>query len=150
MGTTEFYYTAEYGCGKEIKCKVKVTVKNKIGPVPYCLNGLIVALMPVDTNKDGTPDDGMIAVWAKDFNLGSYHPCGYKKLTYSFSSDTTIKSRIFTCADLGKNEVQMWVTDSLETNPFVKPIWKFKTTVHKYLTASEKTVSQQRSPFLVW
>lgn len=120
LGTTEFYFTAEYGCGKEIKCKVKVTVKNKIGPVPYCLNGLIVALMPVDTNKDGTPDDGMIAVWAKDFNLGSYHPCGYKKLSFSFSSDTTNKSRIFTCADLGKNEVQMWVTDSLGNQSYCK------------------------------
>ncbi|MGB5024203.1 MAG: T9SS type A sorting domain-containing protein, partial [Saprospiraceae bacterium] len=120
LGTTEFYYTAEYGCGKEIKCKVRVTVKNKIGPVPYCLNGLIVALMPVDTNKDGTPDDGMIAVWAKDFNLGSYHPCGYKKLTFSFSADTSFKSRIFTCADLGKNEVQMWVTDSLGNQSYCK------------------------------
>lgn len=120
LGTTEFYFTAEYGCGKEIKCKVKVTVRNKIGPVPYCLNGLITALMPVDTNRDGTPEDGMIEIWAKDFNLGSYHPCGYKHLKFSFSSDTSIKSRIFTCADLGKNDVEMWVTDSLGNQSYCK------------------------------
>ncbi len=120
LGTTEFYYTAEYGCGKEIKCKVKVTVRNKIGPVPYCLNGLITTLMPVDTNKDGTPDGGMIEIWAKDLNLGSYHPCGYKHLKFSFSSDTSYKSRIFTCDDLGKNDVQIWVTDSLGNQSFCK------------------------------
>ncbi len=120
IGTTEFYFTAEYGCGKEIKCKVKVTVKNKIGPIPYCLNGLITTLMPVDSNKDGTIDDGMIEIWAKDFNLGSYHPCGYKKLIFSLSSDTSIKSKVFRCADLGKNEIQLWVTDSLGNQSFCK------------------------------
>ncbi len=120
LGTTEFYFITEYGCGKELKCKVKLTVRNKIGPVPYCLNGLIVALMPVDTNKDGTPDDGMIAVWAKDFNVGSYHPCGYKNLKFSFSSDTSDMSRVFTCADLGKNDIQMWVTDSLGNQSYCK------------------------------
>ncbi|MGB3229113.1 MAG: T9SS type A sorting domain-containing protein [Saprospiraceae bacterium] len=120
LGSTEFYYIAEFGCGKEIKCKVKVTVRNKIGPIPYCLNGLITALMPIDTNRDGKPDDGMIEIWAKDFNLGSYHPCGYKNLKYSFSADTNFKSKVFTCADLGKNEVQMWVTDSLGNQSFCK------------------------------
>lgn len=120
LGTTEFYFIAEYGCGKEIKCKVQVTVKNKIGPVPYCLNGLIIALMPVDTNVDGTPDDGMIEVWAKDFNHGSYHPCKYKQLKFSFSSDTNYKSRIFTCAELGKNDIEMWVTDSLGNQSYCK------------------------------
>lgn len=120
LGTTEFYYIAEYGCGKETKCKVRVTVTNKIGPVPYCLNGLVVALMPVDTNRDGTPDDGMVEIWAKDFNIGSYHPCGYKKLYFSFSSDTAKRSQVFTCADLGKNEIRMYVTDSLGNQSFCK------------------------------
>lgn len=120
LGTTEFYFIAEYGCGKELKCKVRVTVKNKIGPIPYCINGLIVALMPVDTNKDGTPDDGMVEIWAKDFNIGSYHPCGYKQLRYSFSADTNHMSQIFTCADLGKNEIRMYVTDSLGNQSFCK------------------------------
>lgn len=120
LGSTEFYYIAEYGCGKEIKCKVRVKVTNKIGPVPYCLNGLIVALMPVDTNKDGTPDDGMVQIWAKDFNVGSYHPCGYKQLKFSFSPDTSHMSQVYTCADLGKNEVRMYVTDSLGNQSFCK------------------------------
>lgn len=120
LGITEFFFIAEYGCGKEIKCKVRVSVRNKIGPVPYCLNGLITALMPIDTNRDGLPDVGMIEIWAKDFNLGSYHPCGYKQLKFSFSSDTTNKSKIFTCDDLGKNEIQMWVTDSLGNQSYCR------------------------------
>ena len=120
IGTTEFYYFAEVGCGKQIKCKMTVTVRNKIQPTPYCLTGLIIALMPVDTNRDGTPDDGMIEVWAKDFNQGSYHKCGYKNLKFSFSADTNDKSRVFTCAELGKNTVEMWVTDQNGNQSFCR------------------------------
>lgn len=120
IGTTEFYYIAEYGCGKEIKCKVKVTVKNKIPPTPYCLLGVNVALMPVDTNRDGIPDNGMVEIWAKDFDRGSYHICGQKNLNFSFSSNVNERSRVFTCADLGKNEIEMWVTDSSGNQSYCK------------------------------
>ncbi|MBX7163622.1 MAG: T9SS type A sorting domain-containing protein [Saprospiraceae bacterium] len=120
VGTTEFYYIAEYGCGSVVKCKMKVTVTNNIAPTPYCLTGLIVALMPVDSNRDGVPEDGMIEVWAKDLNLGSFHKCGYKNLRYSFSSDPKNTSRVFTCADLGKNQVEIWVTDTFGNQSFCK------------------------------
>ncbi len=111
LGTTSFYFYGEYGCGQHLSCKVTVTVVNKIGPTPYCLTGLIVALMPVDADKDGIPEDGMIEVWAKDLDHGSFSKCGNKDLKLSFSSDVKDRSKVFTCADLGKNEVQIWVTD---------------------------------------
>lgn len=120
MGTTEFYFTAEYSCGQILKCKYKVTVRNKIPPTPYCLVGLNIALMPLDTNKDGTFDAGMIEVWAKDFDRGSYHVCGSKNLKFSFSKDVNDKSRIFTCDQLGKNDIEMWVTDSFGNQSFCK------------------------------
>ena len=120
IGTTEFYYIAEYGCGVEIKCKVKVTVKNKIPPTPYCLVGINVALMPIDTNRDGIADRGMIEIWAKDFDRGSYHICGYKNLKFSFSSDVNDRVRVFTCDDLGKNTIEMWVTDTFGNQSFCK------------------------------
>lgn len=122
LGTTKFYFIAEYGCGVELKCEVKVTVVNKIPPTPYCLTGIIVALMPVDSNRDGTVDAGMIEVWAKDLDHGSYHKCGYKNLRFSFSSDVREMNRIFTCDQLGKNEVEMWVTDSAGNQSFCKTI----------------------------
>ncbi|MFN8281548.1 MAG: T9SS type A sorting domain-containing protein [Saprospiraceae bacterium] len=120
IGTTKFYYFGEYGCGSQLSCEISITVKNKVSPVPNCLPGLIVALMPVDSTHDGVPDDGMIVVWAKDIDHGSYAKCQKQGLIYSFSSDTKNTSRIFTCADLGKNEVQLWITDSSGNQSFCK------------------------------
>lgn len=120
LGTTTFYYHGEYGCGQQLSCKVTINVVNKVGPTPYCLNGLIVALMPVDANKDGIPEDGMIEVWAKDVDHGSFAKCGNKNLVLSFSSDVNDRSRIFTCADLGKNHVELWVTDQYGNKSFCK------------------------------
>jgi len=120
LGTTKFYFIAEYGCGQEIKCLVTVTVRNKIGPTPYCLTGVIIALMPIDTNRDGQTDVGMVEVWAKDLDRGSFHKCGQKNLRFSFSSDPTDMNRVFTCLDLGKNEVEIWVTDSAGNQSFCR------------------------------
>ncbi len=120
IGTTEFYFIAEYGCGREIKCKTKVTVLNKIPPTPYCLIGIIVALMPVDSNRDGIPEDGMVEIWAKDLDHNSFHQCGYKNLRFSFSSDPNNTFRVFTCKDLGKNTVEIWVTDAYGNQSFCK------------------------------
>ncbi|MCC6816565.1 MAG: T9SS type A sorting domain-containing protein [Saprospiraceae bacterium] len=120
VGTTTFYFYGEYGCGHQISCKVSVTVLNKVGPTPYCLNGLIIALMPVDSNRDGLPENGMVEVWAKDLDHGSFSKCGNKGLKLSFSNDTTLKSLVFTCADLGKNNVELWVTDQNGNQSFCK------------------------------
>ncbi|MEP7196852.1 MAG: T9SS type A sorting domain-containing protein [Saprospiraceae bacterium] len=120
LGTTSFYFFGEYACGKQITCKVNVTVVNKVSPTPYCLPGVIVALMPVDTNRDGIPENGMIEVWAKDVDHGSYSKCGYKNLNYSFSKDIKDKSKIFTCAELGKNYVELWITDQFGNQSFCK------------------------------
>ncbi|MEO6190150.1 MAG: hypothetical protein ABIO44_07080 [Saprospiraceae bacterium] len=111
VGMHKFYYIAEYACGKELKCEITITVLPKIPPVPYCKVGVIVDLMPVDSDGDGTFDEGMIDVWAKDLDHGSYHPCGKQNLNFSFSSDVNDKSRRFTCKEIGENEVEIWVTD---------------------------------------
>ncbi len=110
-GKTQFYYLAEYACGSVQKCEVNIEIVNGIKPTPYCLPGLIVGLMPVDLDGDGKPDEGMVEVWASDLDKGSWHACPGKKLTFSFSKDTTYRSRIFTCNDVGENEVEIWVTD---------------------------------------
>lgn len=120
IGTTKFFFIAEYGCGQEIKCEVQVKVLNKIAPSPYCLNGIIVALMPIDTNRDGQTDAGMVEVWAKDLDRGSFHKCGQRNLNFSFSSNPNEMKRIFTCDDLGKNEVEIWVTDSSGNQSFCR------------------------------
>ncbi len=111
IGTTKFYYMIKYACGKVIKCPVTITVKNNLQPRVYCRNGVITTLMGMDTDGDGINDEGMVEVWAKDLDKGSAPKCKGRRLWFSFSSDTTDMSRVFTCENVGENEVQMWVTD---------------------------------------
>jgi len=112
VGTTKVTFHIEYGCGKDTSCTVEVTVKPDKAPVPYCRDGIITTLMGVDTDNDGVFDEGMVEIWAKDLDIGSYHPCGNIPLTFSFDPDSVVMSRVFTCDDLGKNEVKMYVTDA--------------------------------------
>ncbi len=111
IGKTTVEYTIEYACGREMVCRTNIQVKDNKPAVPYCYSGLNVSLMPLDTDNDGMVDDGMVEVWAKDLDVGSYHPCNNGPLTFSFSSDVTETFRIFTCEEVGVNAVQMWVTD---------------------------------------
>lgn len=118
VGVTEFYYTVDFSCGASKSCLSRVIVEQDLKPVPYCLSSITVALMGVDTNNDGSVDDGMVEVWAKDPNLNSYHPCLEGDLSFSFSSDTEDMVRTFTCEHIGYNTLQMWVTDSQGNQSF--------------------------------
>lgn len=112
IGTTKVTYTIQYGCGSRIFCHVNVIVKNAAAPTPYCFHSIVTTLMPIDTNGDGTPENGMVDVWAKDLDRGSKSGCNYNPLRFSFSPDPTDMVRTFTCDDLGENGVMMFVTDS--------------------------------------
>ncbi len=113
IGTTYVKFTVYYGCGKKKQCTTKVIVKDDKGPTVYCLSKISIALMGVDADQDGVPEDGMIEIWAKDLDHGSSASCNhYGQLTYSFSEDLTDQSKTFTCAELGENDVRMYVTDS--------------------------------------
>jgi len=111
IGETIFYYVVEYGCGKELKLKVRVVVKPTIPPLVICKRGIIAVLMGIDTNRDGVNDVGMVDVWAKDLDKKSSPACGNGPLRFSFSPDTTDMVRTFTCDHVGENEVEIWVTD---------------------------------------
>lgn len=113
IGTTQVTYSVTYGCGHRISCKVNVTVKNNKAPTPYCRGDLTVALMGIDTDGDRRNDVGMVEVWAKDLDLGSEGVCGNQELFFSFSEDINDDVRIFTCDDVGKNDVALYVTDKL-------------------------------------
>ena len=111
VGTTKVKVVISYGCGFKKNCWVDVTVAKDKPPVPYCSHSVVTALMPVDTDDDGLVDDGMVEIWAKDLDKGSRASCGHGPLTFSFSSDIDDQSRTFTCANAGRNPVQVWVTD---------------------------------------
>ncbi len=95
-------YNAKDNCNNQTECVTTVTVKDCKKPTPYCKNGLVIDLM------NTVP--AMVEVWASDFDAGSFDNCD-DNLTLSLSADTTVKSRTYTCDDLGQQIVQLWVTD---------------------------------------
>ena len=112
IGSTDIIYSMEYACGEETYCYQNIRVLEK-NPVPYCLSELNVALMPLDTDSDGLVDDGMVELWAKDLDFASYHPCyPNEQLTFSFSANTDSSFVVFSCQNVGENEMQLWVTDT--------------------------------------
>ncbi len=112
IGTTKVTYSVKYACGKTKYCTTNVVVKNANRPTPYCLGSLITTLMALDTDNDGKIDNGMVELWAKDLDKGSKSLCGNYPLKFSFSKDVKETNKTFTCDHVGKNSVEMWVTDS--------------------------------------
>ena len=74
--------------------------------------------MPIDTDNDGIPDEGMLEIWATDFDAGRFHVCGYD-ITLSFSADPDDQSVTYTCADLGQQVVEIWATDENGNQDYV-------------------------------
>ncbi len=103
-------WEVEDRCGNTAKANFTMELLNCKTPVAYCINGLSTNLVPMDTTGDGIPDTAMDTVWAKDFDAGSYHNCGYH-VALSFSADTNDVFKIFDCNSQGKQDVELWVTD---------------------------------------
>ena len=110
VGMHTIHYSVEYACGSSKTFQQVIKVNNTLAPVPICLSGVSIALMPVDEDHDGTPEDGSVLIWAKDFDFKSYSPCDLD-LTYSFSPDSLVMSAEFTCANVGVNDLNIYVTD---------------------------------------
>lgn len=109
VGTHKIVWGFEDRCGNLTTCTKTFTIANCKAPTPYCIHGLATSLMKMG-------DGGMVEIWASDFDNGSFHPCGYE-IFHSFepmSLDSTGKlinknGRVFTCADLGRQEVRVYV-----------------------------------------
>ncbi len=112
VGTHMVLWSFEDKCGNVTTCEQIFSVVNCKAPTPYCLNGLAVDLMPIDTDDDGVADEGMVELWASDFDNGSSHPCGYEVLL-SFSPDVTETNMTFDCSHLGIQDVMIYA--SVET-----------------------------------
>jgi hypothetical protein len=103
-------WEVEDRCGNTTTSQFILDLQNCKSPVAYCLNGLSTNLTPMDITGDGIPDVAMDTIWAKDFDAGSYHNCGYP-VFISFSADTSDTYRVYTCDSIGNRRVEMWVTD---------------------------------------
>lgn len=118
LGTTSVTFTVRYGCTGKVYHTVDIIVKDAAGPIPYCLAEITTALMPMDDDNDGIPEDGMVEIWAKDLDFGSNSRCGHGPVQFSFSSDVTDMFRVFTCDDVGDNYLEMYVTDTKGNQSF--------------------------------
>jgi hypothetical protein len=119
VGMHTIHYTVEYGCGSSATFKQVIKVNNDLSPVPLCLSALSIALMPVDEDRDGVPEDGSVEIWAKDIDHKSYHPCG-SDLTFSFDEAGEQQVLEFTCATVGFNELNLYVTDANGNQSFCR------------------------------
>jgi hypothetical protein len=109
IGTHRVEWIFSDGCGNVQKCSQEFSVVNCKAPTPYLIQGLASTLMGVDTNGDGQTDNGMLEIWASDFNLASEHPCGYDVI-FSFSSDINDNVRFYDCDDIGRQYVTIYVS----------------------------------------
>jgi hypothetical protein len=112
-------WEVEDRCGNTAKAHFVMDLRNCKSPVAYCLNGLSTNLTPMDITGDGIPDVARDTIWAKDFDAGSYHNCGYH-VDISFSSDITNNYRVYDCDSIGVRTVEMWVTDINGNTSFCK------------------------------
>ncbi|RMD73800.1 MAG: hypothetical protein D6818_04165, partial [Bacteroidetes bacterium] len=116
-GTYQAVYTVSDGCGNSSTCAIGITVSDAKPPAMYCINGLVVELMPADTNGDGFFDTGMIEIWASDFDAGSYDNCS-ADVAISFSPDTSFTSMTLGCDSLGQILLEIWGTDASGNQDF--------------------------------
>ncbi len=110
IGSHRVVYTVWDRCGNESTIEQSVTIRSCKPPSAKCIHGLSTSLMPMDTDGDGVADWGMVTLQAEMFDGGSDHPCG-NPLTVAFSADPLDVSKVFDCADLGINEVELWAID---------------------------------------
>lgn len=110
IGSHRIVYTVEDMCGNQSSQEQFFDVVNCKLPTPYCIDGLAIELMPIDTDDDGEADWAMVEIWASDFDQGSYHPCPNYDVVVSFSEDIEYTSIEYDCDDLGDNTIEMWVT----------------------------------------
>ncbi len=103
-------FFVDFACSAQNKCETLISVIEP-NPVPYCLATINVVLMGIDTDGDGAVDDGMVELWAKDIDVNSFHPCDNRPLNFSFEADSVVMVRSFSCQDIGRNNINMYVSD---------------------------------------
>jgi len=115
-GTDDCQTTVAVGAPEYTDCSSDVRVRAEWSYIAddwYC-DGIRIENMP---------STGQVEVWAVDLDLGSFDNCdgcANGAVTISFSSDVNDIVRVFTCADIGTQQVEMWVTDHAGNQDFCR------------------------------
>lgn len=118
IGNHIIKWEVEDRCGNTTTCQSELNLLNCKPPTAYAHKDLAIGLVAMDTDNNGIPDTKMATVWAEDLDAGSHHSCGLP-LIYSFSRDTSDRSRNYNCDSIGPRSVQLWVTDPNGNTSFV-------------------------------
>jgi len=111
-------WTVIDGCGNQASSETEISFGDNTAPTPFCISGLTTTVMPLG---------GTVAVWAKDFDFGSFDNCtSPEDLVFGLVRDGetpimpgeegfgTQTGITYTCAELGNSNVDilnMWVWD---------------------------------------
>ena len=106
-GMYRMTYQVDDNCGNRGFCETLIEVRDCKKPTPFCKDGLIVEIQ----------EDSIVIVNADIFDDGSFDNCT-GDLTFSFSIDALDSIAIFTCATLGFQEVNVWLTDEAGNQDF--------------------------------
>ena len=98
-------------CNNVTTCTKIINVNNITIPTAACVDGITIALEPMDLDGDGTPDTERACIFPEMLDASSTHVCG-TDINLSFSADTSDTKIIFDCNDIGIQTVTLWVTDS--------------------------------------
>lgn len=106
-------WTAKDKCGNTAVCTETFLLEDDIAPTPYCLAEVSTVISPSTMDVD---------LWAVDFDLGSYDNCPNVQLDFklklSGTSDTLSSNIRFTCADVGNQNLEIWIFDSSGNSDF--------------------------------
>ncbi len=115
IGNHSVKWTVEDKCGNATVCDMDLIVRDGKKPTPYCQSSITTVVMN---------NNGMIEIWASDFDLGSVDNCtAQEDLILSFSQNTSDDNRVFTCDNLPNGEeeeiqIELWVTDEAGNQDF--------------------------------
>lgn len=97
-------------CGNTTTCSKVIEINNIKGPTAACIDGISVALEPMDLDGDGQFDTEMACIRPEMLDASSTHTCGFD-IDLSFSAELSDTILCFDCDDIGMNTVELWVTD---------------------------------------
>lgn len=123
IGAHRFEVVVVDACGDTITANLYFTVVDCTAPAPICLNGIAVALEPIDTGGDTLAyGDAEAIVFAADFLAWPVDDCSMP-VKYSINkvgepADPDQSELLLTCEDEGTLVIEVWAHDAAGHSDF--------------------------------
>lgn len=111
LGDYRIYYRVEDRCGNVSDGSYEFSVESVKAPTAICKQGLAAPLVLMDTDGNGSGDTPLLMLAPEYFDNKSSHSCPGVSVDLSFSADVDDDLVTFGCEDVGKQPIELWVTD---------------------------------------